>query len=207
LVEKLAGLGIASREEAIPTPPVTADRWLAEHATGPAALLVPEATRGEFGSVPRLPDDAEPGAASVVIGNLGEGWSFRVYNRAFRRLMGEPLPILVALGMARYWRAADALRLDVVPTVVGLRHVTAVEPAALGKPVPPFFEVALSILGWSPEQTIMTGDDVAGGGAARQPRRREPGSSASPTSRARSIPTPCSTRSRCSRRDGGSTAR
>jgi phospholysine phosphohistidine inorganic pyrophosphate phosphatase len=169
LVEKLAGLGIAARAEDIHTPPVAADRWLAEHAPGPAALFVPAATAGEFRSVPHLPEDAESGAASVVLGDLGQGWSFPVLNRAFRLLMAEPRPRLVALGMTRYWRAADGLRLDVAPFVKALEHATGAEAVVLGKPAPEFYATALAAIGCKPDETAMIGDDVVGdvGGAQR----------------------------------------
>jgi phospholysine phosphohistidine inorganic pyrophosphate phosphatase len=162
LVEKLAKLGIDTRAESILTPPVAADRWLADHAPGPAALFVPPATAEEFRSVPHLLADAEQGAASVVLGDLGEGWSFPVMNRAFRLLMAEPRPVLVALGMTRYWRAADGLRLDVAFFAKGLEHVTGAETVVLGKPATPFFETALEMLGCDAEDAVMVGDDIVG---------------------------------------------
>jgi HAD superfamily hydrolase (TIGR01458 family) len=167
LVEKLAGLGVATTEQSILTPPVAADRWLATHAPGPAALFVPAATADEFESVQPLPEDCESGAASVVVGDLGEGWDFAVLNRAFRLLMAEPRPALVALGMTRYWRAADGLRLDVAPFVKGLEHASGAQAVVLGKPAPEFFHAALGILGCEPGDAVVIGDDVVGdvGGA------------------------------------------
>ena len=169
LVEKLAGLGVATTADAILTPPVAADRWLSDHAPGPAALFVPPATADELCSVPHLPQDAESGAASVVVGDLGEGWSFPVLNRAFRQLMAEPRPVLVALGMTRFWRAADGLRLDVAPFVKALEHATGADAVVLGKPAPAFYEAALDAIGCGPDEVVMIGDDVVGdvGGAQR----------------------------------------
>ncbi len=162
LVEKLARFGVRVAEPAILTPPVAADRWLVEHAPGPAALFVPAATAGELRAVPHLAGEAESGAASVVVGDLGEGWSFPVLNRAFRLLMAEPRPALVALGMTRYWRAADGLRLDVAPFVKALEHATGCEATVLGKPAPAFYRTALALLGCEPGATAMIGDDVVG---------------------------------------------
>lgn len=170
LVAKLERLGLPGvRAERILTPPVAARRWLREHAPGPAALFVPEATAGEFGDLPRLPGDAERGAASVVLGDLGEGWDFATLNRAFRLLMEEPRPPLVALGMTRYWRAPDGLRLDVAPYVAALEHATGARAVVLGKPALPFFDTALAMLGAAAGETAMIGDDVVGdvGGAQR----------------------------------------
>ncbi|MFQ6007036.1 MAG: HAD-IIA family hydrolase, partial [Woeseia sp.] len=145
LVEKLAGMDIDVAEESILTPPVAAARWLAEHAPGPGALFVAPKTVPEFGSLEVATNDQES-VASVVVGDYGERWSFFELNRAFRLLMVEPRPTLVALGMTRYWRAEDGLRLDTAPFVMALAHAGGVEPVVLGKPARPFFETALAML-------------------------------------------------------------
>jgi phospholysine phosphohistidine inorganic pyrophosphate phosphatase len=161
-VEKLARLGIESDAEHIFTPSWAATRWLAENAPGPAALFVPEATAADFGATPRLPTAAESGAAAVVCGDLGEGWSFATLNRAFRLLMAEPRPPLVALGMTRYWRAADGLRLDVAAFVKALEHASGARAVVLGKPAPGFFEAGLALLDCPAQETVLIGDDIVG---------------------------------------------
>ena len=112
--------------------------------------------------------DAERGAASVVVGDLGESWDFATLNRAFRLLMAEPQPSLVALGMTRYWRSADGLRLDVAPFIVGLEHATGCRAVVLGKPARPFFETALSLLAQPAANVAMIGDDIVGDVGAAQ---------------------------------------
>ena len=167
LVAKLASMGIEVDLSQILTPPVAATHWLRENTSGPVALFVPAATKGEFDEFP-LAAEGES-ATAVVIGDYGEDWSFAELNRAFRLLMTEPQPALVALGMTRYWRAPDGLRLDTAPFVVALAHATGVEPVVLGKPAAPFFLTALSRLGAPAEQTYIIGDDIQGdiGGAQR----------------------------------------
>jgi phospholysine phosphohistidine inorganic pyrophosphate phosphatase len=162
LVEKLTRLGIATDAEAIHTPPVAAVRWLGDHAPGPVALFVPRATASEFQSHPLLPDGAEEGAASVVLGDLGNEWDFARLNRAFRLLMAEPRPVLIALGMTRYFQAPDGLRLDVAPFVKALEHATGATAVVLGKPAGPFFEAALRLLGCPTDDAMMVGDDIVG---------------------------------------------
>jgi len=167
LIEKLARMDIVVDAAAILTPPVAAARWLASNAPGPVALFVPPATTTEFAAL----EVAPPGAtdvAAVVIGDYGERWTFAELNRAFRLLMSEPRPVLVALGMTRYWKAADGLRLDTAPFVVALEHATGAEPVVLGKPAVPFFETALSMLAASPGETLMVGDDIRGDIAGAQ---------------------------------------
>jgi HAD superfamily hydrolase (TIGR01458 family) len=161
LVEKLLGMGIDVAEESILTPPVAAARWLLEHAPGLSALFVAPETVTEFGSLELASVDQES-VASVVVGDYGERWSFAELNRAFRLLMGEPHPTLVALGMTRYWRTEDGLTLDTAPFVMALAHASGVEPVVLGKPARAFFETALAMLDVSAVETLMVGDDIQG---------------------------------------------
>jgi HAD superfamily hydrolase (TIGR01458 family) len=167
--EKLARMGLPVATDQILTPPVAARDWLAERQASPVALFVPKATREDFSGLEILGDDAQAGAGAVVLGDLGEGWDFSTLNRAFRLLMAEPRPWLIALGMTRYWRAADGLRLDTAPFVAALQHAAGIEPVVLGKPAAPFFRAALQAVGAEAAQTLMIGDDIRGdiGGAQR----------------------------------------
>jgi len=167
LVDKLAGLGVDVNAESILTPAVAAARWIRDHVAAASVLFVPEATRTEFAALPLASADADAEVGAVVIGDLGEQWDFATLNAAFRLLMRDPPPTLVALGMTRYWRAPDGLRLDVAPFVVALAHASGVEPVVLGKPAAPFFEVALSLIGVPADEAVMVGDDIRGdiGGA------------------------------------------
>ncbi len=160
LVEKLARMGIDTEESQILTPPVAASRWLAANASGPVALFVAEDAVQEFAELELASTTDSGPVAAVVIGDLSDGWSYAELNRAFRLLMGDPKPTLVALGMTRYWHAPDGLRLDTAPFVVALQHATGADPVVLGKPARPFFEMALAELGASAAETCMIGDDI-----------------------------------------------
>lgn len=162
IVDKLAGMGIEAAVERILTPPVAARAWISAHVGGPLALFVPDATRVEFEGADVLGDDDGRGAGAVVIGDLGEGWSFATLNRAFRLLMDDPQPLLIALGMTRYWRAPDGLRLDVAPFVKALEYAAGCRARVLGKPSPEFFDAALDRLGAGAADTLMVGDDIVG---------------------------------------------
>ncbi len=82
--------------------------------------------------------------------------------------MAEPTPKLVALGMTRYWRAVDGLRLDVAPFVKALEHATGAEAVVLGKPAAPFFHTALDLLGLPASKVAVLGDDIVGDVEAAQ---------------------------------------
>lgn len=161
LAAKLARFGIPGGEDDILTPTVAAAAWLRANAPGAAlALFVREAARADFDGLRLLPDDAEHGADFVVIGDLGTHWDFRTLNRAFRLLHHNPAARLIALGMTRYWLAADGISLDVAPFVAALEHATGRRPEVFGKPAANFFHAAAARLGLPPCDVLMVGDDV-----------------------------------------------
>ncbi|MGB3052178.1 MAG: TIGR01458 family HAD-type hydrolase [Polyangiales bacterium] len=160
LVERLSGFGLSVSAEQIFAPPVAARDYLAGRGATPAALFVRAATREEFTGLDCLGDRAEQGARSVVIGDIGEAWDFATLNRAFRLLMDEPRPILIALGMSRYAQGDGGLVLDVAPFIKALEHAADCEAIVMGKPATDFFEAALHELGTPAADTVMVGDDV-----------------------------------------------
>ena len=169
LVDKLAGLGISAEPDQLLTPAVAAVAWLRRHEVSRPALFAPDATAAEFAELDPLPDDAEHGAGAVVIGDLGEGWDFPTLNRALRLLMSDTAVPLVALGMTRYWRAEDGLRLDAGAFVRALEYAAGRDAVVLGKPDPAFYGTAVEALGVEADQVVMVGDDIRTdvGGAQR----------------------------------------
>ncbi|MGD9298913.1 MAG: TIGR01458 family HAD-type hydrolase, partial [Thiohalocapsa sp.] len=168
IAEKLSRLGIDVPASQILAPPAAAHAWLEAEGINDVALFAPEATADDFAGLTLLPADAERGAGAVVVGDLGEGWSFRTLNRAFRLLVAKPAPRLLALGMTRYWHAKDGLQLDAGPFVAALHYASGIEPVVLGKPAPAFFDAAIAALSSVPARTLMIGDDIRGDVAGAQ---------------------------------------
>ncbi|MDJ0806894.1 MAG: TIGR01458 family HAD-type hydrolase [Gammaproteobacteria bacterium] len=160
LVEKLEHMGIRITADEILTPPIAATHWLKDQVAGPIALFVPPATLSEFASLDTSSRDPTTPVAAVVIGDYGEHWTYDALNQAFRWLMQDNKPALVALGMTRYWLAEDGLRLDTAPFVKALEHASGRQAIVLGKPAGAFFETALKQIGTSAAETVMIGDDI-----------------------------------------------
>jgi HAD superfamily hydrolase (TIGR01458 family) len=160
LVDKLARLGITATADQILTPAVAAVAWLRRHDVERPALFVPDATATEFAGLDPLTPGAEDGAGAVVVGDLGAGWDFATLNRAFRLLMSDAGPPLIALGLTRYWRADDGLRLDAGAFVRALEYASGRTAVVLGKPDPAFYRTAVDALGLAPGRVVMVGDDV-----------------------------------------------
>ncbi|MBD0293279.1 MAG: TIGR01458 family HAD-type hydrolase, partial [Jiangellaceae bacterium] len=131
IVAKLASLGMAVDESDVLTPALAAAEWLRSRAPGRPALFVHETTAAELADFEPLAADAQDGASAVVVGDLGDRWDFATLNRAFRLLMSADRPPLVALGMTRYWRAQDGLRLDTGPYVRALEYATGATAVVL----------------------------------------------------------------------------
>jgi len=160
LAEKLAAFGFSVSESAILTPAVAAADWMRTRDPAPIALFVPPSTRGEFAEFPCLPEQAERGAAYVVIGDLGERWDFRTLNRAFQLLHYNPEAVLIALGMTRYWQTPEGISLDVAPFVAALEHASGRKAIVIGKPSEAFFRAATDRMALPAQQVLMIGDDI-----------------------------------------------
>ncbi len=160
IVDKLLRLGIEADADDVLTPAVAASDWLREHGIARPAPFVPEVTAAEFAGFDALDPGAEEGAGAVVVGDLGSSWDFATLNRAFRLLMSDPTTPLIALGLTRYWRAEDGLRMDAGGFVRALEYATGRDAVVLGKPDARFYDAAVAALGVAPGDAAMVGDDV-----------------------------------------------
>ena len=105
----------------------------------------------------------------VMVGDLGEAFTYGRLNAAFRRLMGGAE--LLALQKNRYWRREErGLSLDAGPFVAALEYASGKNATVVGKPEKTFFRLALEELGLEAHEVAMVGDDpesdVAGARAA-----------------------------------------
>lgn len=163
LVDKLAGFGISTDTSHILTPPVAAVNWLQHNnPKGKLTLFVPEATKEEFAQFDIAEHDEDSDIGAVIVGDLGERWDFPTLNHAFRLLMREPKPQFIALGLTRYWKAEDGLRLDVGAFIGALQQASGATPIVTGKPAKAFYQSACEILHVKTQDTIMIGDDIKG---------------------------------------------
>ena len=160
LVNKLDAFGIKSSAEDFLTPPVAARQWLQQNKLNNLALFVPETTKEEFSAF-NLTNIESNKVDAVVIGDLGEQWTFAIMNQVFRLLLNNPQAKLIALGMTRYWRASSGLQLDVGPMIKAFEYATGMQAVVTGKPAKAFFQAAVSLLGEN-DNIVMIGDDIRG---------------------------------------------
>jgi len=162
LVAKLAGFGIETTADHFLTPPVASVSWLKQNDINTIALFIPDATREEFSDFNIIEGGSDEKIDAIIVGDMGPQWDFHTLNRAFRILINDSSVKLVALGMTRYWRADDGLRLDAGPYVAALQYAASRDPIVMGKPARDFYQSALDILGVDANNTVMIGDDIKG---------------------------------------------
>jgi phospholysine phosphohistidine inorganic pyrophosphate phosphatase len=96
---------------------------------------------------------------AVIVGDLGERWSFALLQEAFDYIMAGA--DLIALSRDRYWLNQDRLALDAGPFVAALEFATGKVALIAGKPSSSFYAAALQSLGIEPAGSVaMIGDDL-----------------------------------------------
>ncbi|MGH7508851.1 MAG: TIGR01458 family HAD-type hydrolase [Gemmatimonadales bacterium] len=100
-----------------------------------------------------------PHPEAVIVGDLGERWTYALLQEAFEYLMSGAA--LIALSRDRYWLRGERLALDAGPFVAGLEFATGKTAVIAGKPSPEFYSAALRSLGLEPGMpAAMVGDDL-----------------------------------------------
>ncbi len=165
LAERLRAMGFPTRDSQLFTAPVAAAAWLRREGIARVALYVPDSTLDDFRSFEHVAP-GEP-ADAVVVGDLGEAWTFSRMNAAFRQLLGGAR--LVALQRNRYWRTPDGLTIDAGAFVAALEYAAEVQATVVGKPSAEFFRLAADSLPANAHPAVVGDDietDIAGGAAA-----------------------------------------
>jgi HAD superfamily hydrolase (TIGR01458 family) len=155
VVERLVAMGLDIGEAEVLTPAALAVRHCRDRGYARVAFHVAPALREDLAGL----NDVQSGdAEAVIVGDLGEEFTYARLNTIFRQL--DEGAELVALQRNRVWQREDGLVLDAGPFVVALEYAVGREATVTGKPSPAFFEAALAELGVEAADTAMVGDDV-----------------------------------------------
>src|SRR5690606_17244586 len=83
LTERLESFGFPVAEGQILSAPMAALDYLRSKGSPPAQLVVSEEVARDFTGYPQSWDEAE----AIVIGDIGEAWSYRLLNHLFQLVM------------------------------------------------------------------------------------------------------------------------
>lgn len=164
LVERLQGYGFTAVPEEVLTPVTAAARIARARGCTVVAPFLPAPALADLsdlalvGGTSGRPADRTPQA--VLVGDLGEQWTYALMQEAFTYVLDGAL--LIALSRDRYWRRGGVLALDAGPFVAGLEYATSRAAILAGKPSPEFFRAAVASLpaGSAEAGLAMIGDDL-----------------------------------------------
>ena len=147
----MRSMGFELGEEEIFTPALAA---VGRIGSGTCYALVDDSLMDDLAGVALTEDRPD----FVLVGDLGEEFTYERLNPAFRYLMEGAE--LLALQKNRYWQTDSGLALDAGPFVAALEFASGRMASVVGKPEREFFRLALEDLGLRAEEVAMVGDDA-----------------------------------------------
>jgi phospholysine phosphohistidine inorganic pyrophosphate phosphatase len=162
LVERLAGYGLRVSAGEIVTATLAGATLLQARGFTRVAPFVPSAALEDLAGLTLLGGTSDRPASAVqavVVGDLGERWTYALLQEAFEHLTAGAA--LVALSRDRYFRQGERLALDAGPFVAALEYAAGTSAEVAGKPSTAFFAAAVSSLGVPLDRSVaMVGDDL-----------------------------------------------
>ena len=150
VAEGMRGLGFEVDEAEILTPATAAANFI---GAGSCLPLLDDSLLEDLPDMTPASDRPD----YVLVGDLGEGFTYARLDEAFRCLMGGAE--LLALQKNRYWRMETGLSLDAGPFVAALEYASGKRATVLGKPQAEFFRLALEDMNLEAAGVAMVGDD------------------------------------------------
>jgi len=156
IVADLDRMGLAIDPASLFTAPRAARAELLDRGWTRCHMLVRDALLEDFEGV----ESVASGADAVVVGDVGDEFTYERLNVAFRLLLDGAA--LVTMARNRYYLGPEGLLLDVGPYVAALEYAARCEAILAGKPSPTFFARAFESLGLPPASCAVVGDDLEG---------------------------------------------
>ena len=152
LVAKLQGLGLDLDENELLSANYAGILQLQKMGLKRCRLVLAEAAQVDY------PPSVEDNPEVIVVGDIGNNWDYDLLNSLMNQILEGAA--LVALHKGRYFQTDKGLMLDSGAFVAALEHATGKKAHVVGKPNPAFFEMGSALLGASPNELLMVGDDL-----------------------------------------------
>lgn len=154
LQEKLNHLGFNVVPEEIMSAPQATIQYLKKQPNPVCKLLLADDVKKDFSGF----DQSETAANYVVIGDIGDRWSYEFLNEVFHCLVNGAQ--LIAIHKNRFWQTETGLQMDIGAFVTGLEYASNTKAMLMGKPSQHFFSMAVDALRMKPSEVMMIGDDI-----------------------------------------------
>ncbi|BEV09453.1 MULTISPECIES: TIGR01458 family HAD-type hydrolase [unclassified Methylophilus] len=154
LQSKLNALGFNVVPEEIMSAPQATIQYLKKQPNPVCKLLLADDVKKDFACF----DQSETAANYVVIGDIGDRWSYQLLNEVFTCLVNGAQ--LIAIHKNRFWQTETGLQMDIGAFVTGLEYASNTKAMLMGKPSQHFFHMAIDALRLKPSEVLMIGDDI-----------------------------------------------
>lgn len=154
LQEKINRLGFSIPANELISAPQATVLYLKKQGRPVCRLLLSEDVKKDFSEF-EVSDDA---ADYIVIGDIGNRWSYGLLNSVFNQLMKGAK--LIAIHKNRFWQTDQGLQMDIGGFVEALEYVSGTKAMIIGKPAADFFKIAQGDIGVASDELLMIGDDI-----------------------------------------------
>lgn len=161
LQQKINALGFSVSHEEIVSAPQAARLYLRRQPDPVCRFLLADDVKRDFEEFRHSDTEAK----HIVIGDIGDAWSYRLLNEVFNCLNNGAE--LIAIHKNRFWQTEEGLMMDIGGFIQALEYASGVQAKIIGKPSSDFFRVALDDMGLTPSEVAIVGDDIdadVGGG-------------------------------------------
>ena len=154
IVGKLERVGVTIPAHHLFTAPAAAAQYLQSLRQARCFFYVHPNLMEEFEGISS--DESDP--THVVIGDVGEHFTYQAMNGVFRMIMQGAE--MIALQKNRFWLTSEGMKLDAGAFIAALEYATGKIAHVFGKPSIQFFRQACGSLGSEPGKIVMIGDDL-----------------------------------------------
>ena len=161
LQQKINALGFSIPVHEIISAPQATLLYLKQQHEPVCRLLLAEDVKKDF----RQFRQSDTEANYIVIGDIGNAWTYSLLNEVFDSLMKGAK--LIAIHKNRFWQTEQGLQMDIGGFVHALEYASGTEAMIIGKPSADFFQIALDDMGLTAGDVAIIGDDIdadVGGG-------------------------------------------
>jgi HAD superfamily hydrolase (TIGR01458 family) len=161
LQQKINALGFSIPINQIFSAPQATYLYLKRHHHPVCRLLLAEDVKKDFEEF----SQSNKQVNYIVIGDIGETWSYALLNQVFNDLMQGAK--LIAIHKNRFWQTEHGLQMDIGGFIDALEYASGVKAMIIGKPSADFFQIALDDMALKSSEVAIIGDDIdadVGGG-------------------------------------------
>ncbi len=161
LQQKINALGFSISADEIISAPQATLLYLKRQHNPVCRLLLADDVKKDFKEF----QQSDTAADYIVVGDIGDAWSYALLNEVFNCLMHGAK--LIAIHKNRFWQTEHGLQMDIGGFIDGLEYASGAKAMIIGKPSPDFFQIALDDMGLNPDEVVIIGDDIdadVGGG-------------------------------------------